>query len=479
MDECEGWYRRRSYAHFDHPLSKTQAKALVTNPGQVSRHAFWPVILNPQKSVSMKKDFGRRVWKTKIRPIAFAAHSDSHIYAYYADFLGKCLEDKYAQHGGDHVLAYRRFEPPQCNVHFALDAFKEIKKRELCDVIAIDVEGFFDALDHQHLKDAWSRLICKEQLPEDHYSVFKACTRDTAVTVPVLRDIFGGEIKRRAGRSGEVICTPKEFRALVKPHLRSRHKLVWEVKRKPAPAYLKGLPAGIPQGLPISAVLANVYMYDADSAIRESVRNIGGSYRRYSDDILIIVPKGQGKTAESIVQTELNNLRLHVNPEKTVRCRFNFMNGALRSVAVDQYFKEQGLSPVAYLGLTFDGEDLRVRDSTIARFMIKAKRAIERARIAAVENGGYRLRKRQLYARLTSLGYGSVYGKGVYSQMDSSILPKGAPRLGFFKYLRLVERVTGSDGVRTQISQIENQVFREIDSAENRLKKHPVTVSVD
>jgi len=476
MDEYEGWYRRRSYAHFDHPMSETQAKKLVTNPNQVSRHAFWPVILNPQKSLSIKDDYGRRVWKTKIRPIVFAAHSDAHIYAYYAKYLGKCLEDRYALHSGEHVLAYRRFDPSRCNVHFALEAFQEIKTRESCDVVAIDVEGFFDALDHQNLKDAWTRLLCKNQLPDDHYAVFKACTRDTAVTVPTLRDTFGGEISRRAGRSGEAICTPKEFRTLVKPHLRSRHELVWAVKRKPVPAYLKGHPAGIPQGLPISAVLANLYMYDADLAIQEAIRTRGGSYRRYSDDILIIVPKGQGATAESIVQAELDKIRLQVNSVKTVRCRFSITNGALRSLSVDQYFKEQGLSPVAYLGFTFDGRDIRVRDSTISRFMIKAKRAIERARIAAAENGERRLKKRQLYARLTSLGYGKAYGKGIYDQIEGKILPKGAPRLGFFKYLRLAEKITDSTAVRTQIRQLENQVFREIDNSEKSLKKRPASV---
>lgn len=474
MDEYLGWYRRRSYAHFDRPISEAQARALVSNPKLVSRHAFWPVILNPQKSVSMKEEHGCRVWKTKICPIVFAAHSDSHVYAYYAKVLGKFLEEKYSLQGGEHVLAYRRFPRPRCNVHFALEAFEEIEKKESCDVIAIDVEGFFDSLNHQQLNLAWKRLLCKDRLPDDHYAVFKACTQDTAVTVPTLRDIFGGEIKRRTGISGEAICAPKEFRTLVKPYLRSRHKLVWEVKRKPAPAYLNGLPAGIPQGLPISAVLANLYFYDADLAIRESIRSLGGSYRRYSDDILLIVPKGQGTAAELIVQEELKKIRLKVNQEKTIRCRFSITNGVLRSVSVDQHFKERSLSSVAYLGFTFDGQHLRVRDSTIARFVIKAKRAIERARIAAVENGEYRLKKRQLYAQLTSLGYGQAYGSGVYNQTEGNILPKGAPRLGFFKYLRLAERVTDSAAVRKQIRQIENEVFREIDGAEKSLRNRPV-----
>ena len=475
MGEPKGWYRRRSYAHFDLPISKSQAETLVTNPDRVSRHAFWPVILNPQKATSLKSENGRRVWQTKIRPIVYAAHSDAHIYAYYAKSLADLLEGRYAKHGGEHVLAYRRFDPKRCNIHFACEAFTEIAEKEACDVIAIDVEGFFDALNHTHLKAAWAGLLGTSQLPSDHYAVFKACTRDTAIAVPKLRDLFGGEVKRRAGLVGRAICTPKEFRSLVKPHLRSRHDLVWEVKGKPVPAYLKGQPAGIPQGLPISAVLANLYMYEADQSIQQSIRKLGGTYRRYSDDILLIVPKGRGAEAESVVKAELNKIRLQVNSAKTVRCRFLRKEGSLRSFSVDQNFIVQGPSSASYLGLTFDGRDMRVRDSTIARFMIKANRAIDRARIAAVARGESQLKKRQLYARLTSLGYGTAYGDAVYDQ-SNHFLPKGAPRLGFFKYLKLAAKVTNSDAIRTQIRQIENQVFREIDQAEKRLKKHPASL---
>jgi hypothetical protein len=212
-------------------------------------------------------------------------------------------------------------------------------------------------------------------------------------------------------------------------------------------------------------------MYDADQRIQQSIRKLGGTYRRYSDDILLIVPNGRGAEAESVVKIELGKIRLQVNSAKTVRCRFLRKEGTLRSFSVDENFIVQSLSSASYLGLTFDGRNMRVRDSTTARFMIKANRAIDRARIAAAARGESRLKKRQLYARLTSLGYGKAYGDAVYDQ-SNQVLPKGAPRLGFFKYLQLAAKVTNSDAIRTQIRQIENQVFREIDRAEKRLEKH-------
>ena len=47
---------------------------------------------------------------------------------------------------------------------------------------------------------------------------------------------------------------------------------------------------GIPQGSPISALLANVYMLDIDKKIYEIVTGHNGMYMRYSDDFIIILP---------------------------------------------------------------------------------------------------------------------------------------------------------------------------------------------
>jgi hypothetical protein len=45
---------------------------------------------------------------------------------------------------------------------------------------------------------------------------------------------------------------------------------------------------GIPQGSPISATLANIYMLEFDQEIFDGASSIGGFYQRYSDDLIII-----------------------------------------------------------------------------------------------------------------------------------------------------------------------------------------------
>lgn len=47
---------------------------------------------------------------------------------------------------------------------------------------------------------------------------------------------------------------------------------------------------GIPQGSPISATLANVYMLEVDKLINDMIFGLGGKYMRYSDDFIIILP---------------------------------------------------------------------------------------------------------------------------------------------------------------------------------------------
>jgi hypothetical protein len=459
------WYKRRTYAHFDRPISRDKAERLVASPSNVASHAFWPVILNPQETTSKKEVSGRRVHTTKRRPIAYAAHSDSHIYSYYAHDLGDRLEELYKKEGGDHVLAYRRFDVPKCNIHFAHEAFSYIASHCPCDVVAIDVEGFFDALDHEELKKQWKTVLNEQSLPKDHYAVYSACTNSSAVTLPELRDLFGGEVRRRAGSSSAAICTPKAFREDVKPLLRHRHDIVWDIKRKPKPLQI----SGIPQGLPISAVLANLYMYNADKRLNQIIKDLGGVYWRYSDDILLVVPSGKGQDAENNVIAELSAVKLTINNGKTVRRRVRNDSGTIRSFSLDDKYSEGEPAPVTYLGFNFDGEETRVRDSTISRFMIKAHRAIERARVAAVSRKNSHLKKRQLYAKLTSMGYGSAYGNHVYTR-DGGILPKGAPRLGFFRYLKLAQKVIGGEGINKQHRQIESKMHRAIHDAEAKLK---------
>ena len=85
---------------------------------------------------------------------------------------------------------------------------------------------------------------------------------------------------------------------------------------------------GIPQGSPMSAVLSNVYMIDFDKNMFEYISNIGGSYRRYSDDILLIGNIGADSRIANFVDNELEKLgrSIKTNHEKTEKSEFLIVN---------------------------------------------------------------------------------------------------------------------------------------------------------
>lgn len=470
-DDKPPWFRRRTYAHFDLPSALDRVIRVVDDPSAVAKHRFWPLILKPMRSCKRVWENDQPRWKTKTRPIAYVAHMDAQIHARYAFELSRLLDVRLrASDYGVAVLAYRKFDPKKCNVDFAHDAFSEIAKTGECDVVALDVSGFFDALDHRVLKDSWADLLGVERLPRDHFQVYRSVTRDRGVTLPQLRDVLGrpidgryGEVRRRIGRKPvRIVEDLARFRREIVPLLRPRYELVAGIKGDSIPSE----PIGIPQGTPISAVLANVYMRAVDEMLFRQLREIGGSYRRYSDDILVIAPPGMARRAEELVSTALDGVHLEIKPAKTARVAFRQHGESIRGLQLDAAGATGQPTRLDYLGLSFDGRTSMLRSSTISRFQTRMQRAVHRGYLAALKSPDLKLKKRKLYATVSSLGHGQVYGT-----WDGDELPEHVPRRGFHNYLDRAARITGSEAIRRQGRQLDQMLARAIRDAEQRLAK--------
>jgi len=326
------WFRRRGYPHFDHPISFREAKRIVKDPAQVARHSFYPFIEFPIQTFKAKKNkvTGKVERVGKTRPIAYASHVDCHIYSYYALRISKLYEKWIRSNDLDQsVLAFRALG--RSNVHFAADAFDAIRKLGNCYVVALDVTGFFDNLDHNILKQAWSEVLGESVLPPDHYAVFKSLAKFATVNKIELYETLGVSLNNHK-TSPKRLCTPEEFREII----RGDKSLV----KKNAMA------KGIPQGSPISALLSNIYMRRFDVALQSFASECNGFYFRYCDDILLIVPPFGKDDAEPFVMNEISKLSLQINPAKTDRVEFK--------VGVDGQLK--GTKPLQYLGFLFDGQ---------------------------------------------------------------------------------------------------------------------------
>lgn len=415
------WYKPRGYLHIDRPISVKAAKKLVSNPISVAHHAFLPFIRYEVVERRYKSEQHQVV--NKVRPIAFSSHRDSHIFSYYASSLRAALEKKIDQEAiSESVLAYRRFEGGKCNIHFANDAFNEIRNRGNCIAIGMDVEGFFDNLNHRILKDAWCWVMEVKSLPEDMYQVFRAITKFATVEQSVLYDEFG--IGRDASRRKVgSICSVQEFRERV------RAKGHVSVNRNPY---------GIPQGSPISAVLANAYMCKVDSIIVRFAESIGGVYRRYSDDILLVCDENNVERFEQFVLNALKDVKLSVNAAKTVRAVYKLDRHGVLSCP----------RPLQYLGFVFDGQRRLIRSRTIAKYKRRIRQALkssQRAAIKSAEKGaGFKIKRRKLYERFSHLGRRNFIS---YAYRASEIMKDKAARRQVRRHWKDLNQSISSAGV--------------------------------
>jgi hypothetical protein len=380
----------KRYPHFDAAMTIRQASDLANDPIRVAKHPFLPFIRYRKawNKFAIKGESG----KVKARPIRYAARADAYIYARYRELLSEPYEKLLHDHGlSDSVLAYRRIPaaPPEqggkCNIHFARDAFSKVRKLGNCFVLALDISDFFESLDHERVKQMWCRALGSARLPEDHFKVFKNITAYAFVDKHALYERLGHIGPKGKTPTGKDImgyltakrdmpiqlCNGAEFR-----------------KKIAGPRGSKGIiekhykPYGIPQGSPISDLLANLYLFDFDKTVATRCGDLGGFYLRYSDDIFIACPGGEKEALALMDEVRAlisqHGERLQIKKEKS--SVFVFSAAKDQNQTFKLIHGRQGANGVEYLGFRYDGRKVHLRDSTISNLQRKVARA---ARYAA------------------------------------------------------------------------------------------------
>ena len=267
----------------------------MTDEQRVASNKFYPFFLyheewQPYRSANAAKP------EKKSRPIRYGARRDAYIFAHYRRKLSVPYEQRLADMGiSGCPIAYRQIPKPgtnggKCNIDFAKDAFDEVDRLGDCVAVALDIKGYFENLSHSRIKAIWCDLLGVDELPADHYAVFKNITK--------YRFVDQRSVYRRLGYIGPIqrgkhtiegftvpyrdmpkqLCSPEDFRA----------KICGGDPTKPSLVQKNVLPHGVPQGAPISDLIANFYLIDFDAKLHQYARERGGKYMRYSDDILLI-----------------------------------------------------------------------------------------------------------------------------------------------------------------------------------------------
>lgn len=440
------WFTRKRRVHFDRVVSVETARELVENPDRVAHHAFLPFVTFGIERIQWQKcgDGKRRPVPKEPRPVAYAGHLDAHVFAYYAHLLKPLYEQVLVQRNlTEEVLAYRKLDGGKCNIHFAGEVFEKIATMGACEAVALDVSGFFDHLDHRLLKQQWSALLQKDALPADHYAVYRHITRWSGMDRDTCFRRMGVSKGKQREWTGPLGNT-RDLRR-IRRGFRNERRLI----RKNTDGF------GIPQGSSISAFLSNLYMLPLDATLKAEADKAGGFYRRYSDDLMLVVPRGGRAAIIKRAEEALAERKLELNADKTHVSEF----------------KPHGDEPLVadralqYLGFEFDGRRIRLRSATVARAHQRRTRSVRsaaRATRAAVRAGGVpELRRTKLYAKHSHLGAGQRTPR----RSD------GRKPTNFDAYARRASRLLGSAAPVLQVAGFWKRLHIEIAEAEARIRE--------
>lgn len=435
--ETEKWFKLKKYPHIGLPITIKDynwVKSYVENSDKVRTHSFLPLIhkvilkrkfradnTNPNRNPSGKRK--RKLDKPKDRHIFFASHLDSLILSKYNEILATAYEQFIENKNfNESVVAYRKIpitkgsDKNKCNIDFAKTTFQFIQNNNSKKLTAIvaDVTSFFDNLNHKTLKKQWARVLNETTLPKDHYNIFKALTNIKYIEGEQLFESFDNRMLVEKGIPNS--STKKEIK-------RKEIKSSKYFKEKNAVAYCekddflknklnliisKNNLVGIPQGSPISATLANIYMLEFDQEIFDKVSSIGGFYQRYSDDLIIICEQRFEDDVIELIRDRIGTLvALKIEPNKTKVFRFEEVKGKFTGFEINEKTKKPNYNKtLEYLGFSFDGKRSLIKTSGFSRFYRSMKSSFKKSTSLALhsKNPDKRLFKSRLFKRFTHRG---------------------------------------------------------------------------
>jgi len=427
---------KKAPKHFDYGIiDHKKFLPKISDPDWIKNHAFLPFVKFSKPKYKYKDIdafFNKRVLvkkekdgKPKVREIMYAGSLDSLIYLWYQCILESGYDNFLKKNGLlENVIAYRQIRDSsgqngKCNIHFANESFKDIASQDGdCAVITFDITKFFPSISHVNLKKRWCEILDQKELPPDHFNVFKSLTRYSYVDLDDknLKKELGintrgkKQHKKNLNLLSKTFFSGKEFREF-KLRLKELEKKYGKRLLCKNNNLELGSCRGIPQGSPISGLLANIYLLSFDVKAKELLDKCKGIYRRYSDDILVICPRNLAKDISNKLseliseQKELNSPIpfLKLNVDKTTLTHFVQEDDVLVSYEINQdtWVTMETKKPLQYLGFEYDGQHVFIRSSSIAKFYNSLRYRIDR-----IKDGycGGAMFKRKLYETCTRFG---------------------------------------------------------------------------
>jgi hypothetical protein len=118
-------------------------------------------------------------------------------------------------------------------------------------------------------------------------------------------------------------------------------------------------------------------MLDFDKQLYTQISQFGGLYRRYCDDIMIVVAPEHQHDVEISVGEAVATAKLTLNSDKTDRVAFQGTKGEIATAPTPN----SGFSDrIQYLGFTYNGAQTLIRPGSLARYYGKMRAGVSLAK---------------------------------------------------------------------------------------------------
>jgi hypothetical protein len=363
-------FKYKKYSHFDSKKDIKHWLAYIREPKNICSHGFYPFI-----HFTMKKyTYRNGETKTKPREICYSSHIDRYIYEYYNYLLNESY-NSYAKSNSINkcAVAYRN-NLHQNNITIAKEVFNFIKSGDKYFVLISDFTSYFDKIDHKNLKNNLEMVLNVDRLSDDWYKIFKSVTKYSYIDLDAIAKFKKKTL--REVRKGNRIVNAAELQEL-KKHLKKNRNAF-----------------GIPQGSSISSTLSNINLINYDKKLNDYVTSKNGLYRRYCDDLIVIIPEVfEKELLDKFQYLNSNTPGLDVNDDKMQMFYYSD----------HRIYHNNEYSKLKYLGFEFNGSNIKIKERTVTCFYLKAYRLIKGINKIS-ERHKRNAYRRQFYKNFTHLG---------------------------------------------------------------------------
>lgn len=368
------YLKYKNYAHFDKKMSVKKAKQKLCNDDIIKNHGFFPFIHYTMKSKKLESVNGKIYAKKdpKKREIYYCSHFDRYIYQDYAHKLGIVYNEYTIRNKIDNCVGAYRIDRGKCNIDFSYEMFNFIKEVKKAIIIVGDFTSFFDNLNHKNLKKR-IEIVLGSKLNDNIYKIFKSLTKYKYIDIADLYDYYTNKNKKRSEKyymkKLEQLMTIDEFKKFIK----AKNTVTGE-------KYLKqnDKDYGIVQGSPMSGLLANIYMIDFDKEMQQYAEKHKGKYLRYSDDFMLVIRDENIELSQ--IYDEIQNyvyLAGQIELEKRKTNIYEYNEKIIKCINKLVFNTPNTTDIINFLGFSFDGKTVSIRNKTISKYNYKLNRKIK------------------------------------------------------------------------------------------------------